>query len=100
MFFPVEISGSPSVSGTVGRWRDAGQIAIALDEVSKFVRVEAFVPDEYHGLGQKRQEMFGRGDFSALTGEEEDGHDETSFINGRGNPRLVPAFGQPNRLIL
>jgi hypothetical protein len=98
--FPVELSIAPSVAGSVGTWRDAGQTAIALDEVSKFVQVEAFVPDEAHGLGQKRQEMFGSGGFSAPTGQEEEGYDVSSFINGRGELRVVPAFGAPNRLIL
>ena len=44
--FPVELPISTSAAGSVGKWRDVRQTAIALDEVSKFVRFCAFVPAE------------------------------------------------------
>jgi hypothetical protein len=72
------------VAGSIGTSRYAGQAAIALGEVSKFVRFEAFVPDKDHGVGQKRQKIFGCCYLSALTGEEEESHDMAAFINGRG----------------
>jgi hypothetical protein len=59
-----------------------------------------FVPDEDHGLGQKRQKIFGSGGCGALTGEKEEGHDLSSFINGHGELRVVPAFGESHRVIL
>ncbi len=44
--------------------------------------------------------MFGCGYLSALTGEEEESHDVSSFINGRDELGVVPAFGVTNGLIL
>jgi len=100
MTFPVELRIAPSVAGSVGARRDAGHAAVALEEGPKFVGVEALVPDEDHGLGQKRQDLFGTCRFRTLTGEEEEGHDVSLFINGRGELRVVTAFGKPNCLIL
>ncbi len=71
---------------------NAGQTAIALDYLMKFVRVAAFVPDEDHGLGQKRFVGFC---LSALTGEEEEGHDVTSEMIDLGELRLMPALVSP-----
>ncbi len=100
MSFQVELPIAPSVAGAVEIWRDPSQTAIDLKEVSKFLRVEPFVPDEDHGLGQRRQEMFGSGGFSGQTREQEESYDVSSFINGLDDLRVVFAFGEPNRLIL
>ncbi len=45
----------PLVAGASGMRRYVGQAAVVLDKMSEFIGVEAFVPDENHGFGQKRQ---------------------------------------------
>jgi len=82
-------------SGFGGNVRDAGQVAMALDEVSKCAGVEALVPDEAHSLSQKWQDLFGTCRFRARIGEEEQGHDVSSFINGQRPLRVGPALGEP-----
>ena len=69
--FEVEFQIAPSMAASVGTRRDAGQAAICLDEISQFVWIEAFIANEDHGLGQKRQQLLGRCRFGALAGEEE-----------------------------
>ena len=81
--FPVELPIALLIAGSVGTWRNLGHTAIVLDEVSEFVRVGTFVPDEDHGLSQKRQEMFGRGGFSALSEKEGDIHPAAPTV-GKG----------------
>ncbi len=44
--------------------------------------------------------MIGSGCFSAPTGEIVECRDVSSFINSRGQILVVPAFGEPNHLIL
>jgi hypothetical protein len=85
---------------SVGTWRDAGHAAICLDEIPQFVGIEFFIPDEDHGLGQKRQQLFGGCRFGALAGEEEQSNHASPFINCRGELGIVPAFGKPNGLSL
>jgi hypothetical protein len=46
---------APSVAGSIGTRRYTGQAAVALDKLSEFIGVEALVPDENHGFGQKWQ---------------------------------------------
>jgi hypothetical protein len=43
--------------------------------------------------------LFGCGYLTTLTGKKEEGHDVSSFINGRGGLRVVAAFGEHNGLI-
>jgi hypothetical protein len=74
---------APSVAGSIRTRRDAGQAAVVLDKLSEFIGVEALVPDENHGFGQKWQELFGCCCLSALPGKEKEGHDVSAFINGR-----------------
>lgn len=100
MSFPVGFPISPSAAGSVGMWLSAGQTAVAPDDLMKFVRVAAFVPYKDNCLGQKRQEAFAGFRLSALTGEEEESHDVTSFMIALGELRVMPAFGEPNRLSL
>jgi len=100
MTFLAELRNAPSVAGAVATRRDANQAAMALDELSKCVRLESLVPDKDHGFGRERQQVFRGGGFRARNREEEEGHDVSSFINGQGQLRVGPALGEPHCLIL
>ncbi len=64
----LKFSVRPSLAGLIGTRRYAGQAAVVLDKVSEFIRVEALVPDEDHGVGQKQQKLLSCCRVSALTG--------------------------------
>jgi hypothetical protein len=46
---------APSVAGLILTRRYPGQAAVVLDKLSEFIGVEALVPDENYGFGQKWQ---------------------------------------------
>jgi hypothetical protein len=51
----IKLRMAPSVAGSISTRRDAGQASVVLDKLSEFIEVEALVPDENHGFGQKWQ---------------------------------------------
>ncbi len=100
MSFEVKFRIAPSGAGSIATRRCEGQVAVALDEVPKFLRVAAFVEDANHDIDQKRQRLFGCSGLNAPTHKEEEGHDVSFFINNRGGPRVVPASVVPYCVIL
>ena len=85
--------------GSVGTRWDARQPTICRDEIPQCVGFETFIPDQDHGLGYKRQQLFGSSRFGLLAGEEEQSDHASPFINCRGELGIVTAFGKPNGLI-